>query len=48
MYKFFELLELDEYLECFKLLKSISKLREQDQIWKKICKDLEWEYIPSV
>lgn len=48
MYKFFELLELDEYLECFKLLKSISKLREQDQIWKKICQDLEWEYIPSV
>lgn len=48
MYKFFELLELDEYLECFKLLKSISKLREQDQIWKKICKDLDWEYIPSV
>ena len=24
------------------------KLKEQDSIWKFICKDLEWEYIPSI
>jgi len=48
MYKFFELLELDEYLTCFQLLKSRTKLHQQDQIWKNICKDLNWEYINSL
>ena len=48
MYKFFELLELDEYLDCFQLLKSRTKLHQQDQIWKNICKDLNWEYINSL
>ena len=48
MYKFFELLELDEYLHCFQLLKSRTKLHQQEQIWKNICKDLGWEYIPSL
>jgi hypothetical protein len=48
MYKFFELLELDEYLNCFQLLKSRTKLHQQDQIWKNICKELGWEYIPSL
>ena len=48
MHKFFELLELDEYLACFQLLKSRTKLHQQDQIWKNICKDLNWEYINSL
>tara|TARA_B100000575_G_scaffold294573_1_gene311641 strand:- start:2222 stop:3643 length:1422 start_codon:yes stop_codon:yes gene_type:complete len=48
MYKFFELLELDEYLQCFQLLKSRTKLYQQDLIWKKICKELGWQYIPSL
>ena len=48
MYKFFELLELDEYLNCFQLLKSRTKLHQQDEIWKNICKDLNWEYIKSL
>ena len=48
MYKFFELLELDEYLDCFQLLKSRTKLHQQDEIWKNICKDLNWEYIKSL
>jgi hypothetical protein len=48
MYKFFELLELDEYLTCFQLLKSRTKLHQQDQIWKNICKDLNWEFIKSL
>ena len=46
--KFCELLELDYLLVHFPLLKSREKLREQDKIWKKICKDLKWEYIPSI
>ena len=48
MYKFFELLELDEYLSCFQLLKSRTKLHQQDQIWKNICSDLNWEFIRSL
>ena len=48
MYKFFELLELDEFIKCFALLKSRVKLRSQDEIWKKICKDVKWEYYPSI
>ena len=46
--KFCELLEFDYLLIHFPLLKSREKLREQDKIWKKICKDLKWEYIPSI
>ena len=46
-HKFFELLELDQFLLHFPLLKSLSKLREQDEIWEKICKHLKWQYIPS-
>lgn len=46
--KFVELLELDEFIECFSLLKDREKLYEQDKIWKDICKYLEWEFIPSV
>ena len=48
MYKFFELLELDEYLQCFQLLKSRTKLHQQDQIWKNICQDLNWQFIRSL
>lgn len=46
--KFFQLLEMDEYVESFKLLKDRDKLRKQDYIWKKICEDLRWEFIPSI
>ena len=48
MYKFFELLELDEYLNCFQLLKSRTKLYDQDKLWKNICKDLGWQFISSL
>jgi hypothetical protein len=48
MYKFFELLELDEYLKNFLLLKSRTKLHQQDIIWKNICTYLSWEFIPSL
>lgn len=48
LYKLFELLELDEYLDNFKFLKDRSKLYDQEQIWKKICNELKWEFIPTV
>jgi hypothetical protein len=48
LYKFCELLELDEYLPCFPLLKSREKLYMQDKIWKKICEDMKWQFIATV
>ena len=48
LYKFCELLGEDEYLQYFPLLKSKEKLYHQDVIWKKICTDLRWEFIPTV
>jgi hypothetical protein len=48
LYKFFELLELDEYKVYFPLLKSRDRLIAHDQIWEKICSYLRWEFIRSV
>lgn len=48
LHKFFQLLELDDFVKYFPLLKSREKLKQQDRIWKKICGDLGWDYIPSV
>lgn len=48
LYKFCELLGEDEYLQYFPLLKSKEKLYQQDVIWKKVCHDLKWEFIPTV
>jgi hypothetical protein len=45
LYKFCELLEMDEYLACFPLLKNRDKLYLQDKTWQLICKDMSWEYI---
>lgn len=47
LYKFCELLELDDLLEFFPLLKSPEKLKEQDQVWRKFCIYLKWEYYPT-
>ena len=48
LYKFFELLGLDEYKAFFPLLKSRDRLIAHDMIWKKICEYLQWEFISSV
>jgi len=48
LHKFCELLEYDYLLPNFPLLKSREKLLQQDKIWKLICKDLNWQYIPSI
>jgi uncharacterized Zn finger protein (UPF0148 family) len=48
LYKFFELLELDEYKVYFPLLKSRDRLIAHDIIWEKICSYLHWEFIRSV
>jgi hypothetical protein len=47
-YKLCELLGERQYLEHFPMLKDPEKRMEQDEIWKKICMDLDWEYIPTI
>ena len=48
LHKFVQLLELDELAYLFPMLKSREKLKEQDNLWEKICNYLNWEYIPSI
>lgn len=48
LYKFCQLLGLDEFLPSFTLLKSREKLHQQDIIWEQICNTLAWEFIKSV
>jgi hypothetical protein len=47
-YKLCELLGEDKYLEHFPMLKDKEKRIEQDEIWKLICKELDWEFIPTI
>lgn len=47
LYKFFQILGLNEFLKYFPLLKSREKLYVQDQIWKKICEELNYEFMAS-
>jgi len=47
VYKLCELLEEREFLPYFPMLKDREKRIEQDQIWKKICIELDWEFIPT-
>ena len=48
LYKLFQILGKHEYLKFFQLLKSREKLSVQDQIFKKICEDLNWPFYPSL
>jgi len=47
-YKLCELLDEKYYLPHFPMLKDRDKIVEQDVIWKKICKELDWEFIPTI
>lgn len=48
LFKFCELLGWRHFLPCFSLLKGKEKLARQDQIYKAICADLDWEFVPSM
>ena len=48
LFKFCELLEETQYLEDIPLLKDREKLIEQDETWKKMCVELNWEFITTV
>ena len=48
IYKLCELLDQTQFLPYFPMLKDRDKQIEQDQIWKQICDELDWEFIPTV
>ena len=48
VYKLCELLNQKQFLPFFPMLKDREKRIEQDEIWKKICSELEWEFIPTI
>lgn len=55
LHKFFQILGLPEYTKYFSLLKSPEKLRQQDEIFKKIVKEMaekdatvKWVFVPSI
>ena len=48
IYKLCELLDETEFLPYFPMLKDREKQIEQDEIWKKICKELNWEFVPTL
>ncbi len=48
LYKFCELLELDEFLASFPLLKNRDKLYQQSKVWEHICREMSWEFIRSI
>ena len=47
-YKLCELLGETHYLLHFPMLKDREKRIDQDTIWKKICEELDWEFIPTI
>jgi hypothetical protein len=47
-YKLCQLLGEEQYLPHFPMLKDKEKRIEQDNIWKRICKELDWEFIPTI
>ena len=48
VYKLCELLDQREFLPFFPMLKDREKRIEQDEIWKRICGELDWEFIPTI
>jgi hypothetical protein len=47
-YKLCELLGEKQYLDHFPMLKDREKRIEQDTIWRKICEELNWEFISTI
>ena len=45
-YKLLQLLELHKFLPYITLLKSKTKIKEQEDIFEKICKLLNWKFVP--
>jgi hypothetical protein len=48
LYKLCEILGEKHYLTDIPMLKDREKLIEQDETWKKMCEELDWEFIPTI
>jgi len=48
LFKLCELLGETQYLHFFPMLKDPEKRIEQDYIWKKICAEFNWNFIPTI
>lgn len=48
IYKLCEMLGQDQFLPYFPMLKDREKRIDQDEIWKKICKELDWRFFSTV
>lgn len=48
LYQLCTLLDQLQYLPYIQLLKDRTKQLEQDMTWEKVCKDLDWLFIPTV
>ena len=48
LFKLCELLNEKHFLKYFPMLKDQTKKIEQDVIWKKICKELNWTFYPTI
>mgnify|MGYP003338474332 CR=1 FL=1 len=48
MYKLCELLGEDSYLVHIPMLKDREKLIDQDDTWRKMCEELDWDFLPTV
>lgn len=48
LYQLCVLLDQNQYLPFIPMLKDVTKQKEQDMIWKKMCQHLDWVYYPTV
>ena len=48
LYQLCVLLDQTQYLPYIPMMKDREKQLEQDMIWKKVCKSLDWEFFPTV
>ena len=48
LYQLCVLLDQTQYLPYIPLMKDREKQLEQDQIWKKVCEELDWQYFPTI
>jgi hypothetical protein len=48
LYQLCVLLDQPHYLKYIPLLKDTAKQKQQDEIWKNVCRDLDWQFFPTV
>jgi Poxvirus Late Transcription Factor VLTF3 like len=47
LYKLCEMLGEEQYLNDIPMLKDDEKINEQDEVWKKMCEELDWDFFPT-